>query len=265
MKEYLTIGDFARLRNVDRKSLRYYERIGALVPAYTDPQTKYRYYTVDQLVDLDTILVCLELGIPLKEASQYRSENGTLDIYRLFQDGKERLNEKLLRLQVTIKRLESSLNAMQKTDLPLHSCCEYERHLKKRYLVKRPLTKPDDERAFRQDAAELFDAAKANGLVPIFNFPVGLLAENYSDGVHLFATLELLPYEAENSEVTILPEGRYLCQENPDMDFYAPSNFCRDLFAQHPDAAFATISNITLQSYENGIFPWEVQIFLGNS
>ena len=38
MDGYLTIGDFAKLRNVDRKSLRYYERIGALIPAYTDPQ-----------------------------------------------------------------------------------------------------------------------------------------------------------------------------------------------------------------------------------
>ena len=33
MKGYLSISDFARLRNVNPKSLRYYERIGALIPA----------------------------------------------------------------------------------------------------------------------------------------------------------------------------------------------------------------------------------------
>ena len=33
MQEYLTIGEFAKLHNVNQKSLRYYEQIGALVPA----------------------------------------------------------------------------------------------------------------------------------------------------------------------------------------------------------------------------------------
>ena len=30
---YLTISELGRLRNVDSKSLRYYERVGALIPA----------------------------------------------------------------------------------------------------------------------------------------------------------------------------------------------------------------------------------------
>ena len=42
MQGYLSISDFAKLRNVHPKSLRYYERIGALIPAYTDPETGYR-------------------------------------------------------------------------------------------------------------------------------------------------------------------------------------------------------------------------------
>ena len=115
MDGYLTIGDFAKLRNVDRKSLRYYERIGALIPAYTDPQTNYRYYKLEQLVDLDTILLCLELGIPLKQTANYKNQDGTLDVLRLFSDGKEKFNEKLLKLHTTWKRLESSLSAIQET------------------------------------------------------------------------------------------------------------------------------------------------------
>ena len=57
MQEYLSIGDFAKLRNVNPKSLRYYERIGALVPAHIDPDTGYRYYALEQLVEMDMILM----------------------------------------------------------------------------------------------------------------------------------------------------------------------------------------------------------------
>lgn len=115
MDNYLTIGEFAKLRNIDRKSLRYYERIGALIPAYTDPSTKYRYYTTDQLVDLDTILMCLELGIPLKQATQYRNDEGTLDTLKLFNDGKHKVNEKLLKLYSTMARLEKSIRSMEES------------------------------------------------------------------------------------------------------------------------------------------------------
>lgn len=72
--------ELGRLHNVDSKSLRYYEQVGALIPAYIDTYTQYRYYTVGQLVDLDTILLCLEMGIPLKEASKYRDEQGMLAV-----------------------------------------------------------------------------------------------------------------------------------------------------------------------------------------
>ena len=55
MKDHLTISRFARLRGIDINSLRYYERLGILTPAYTDPQTRYRYYTAEQQSVLDVI------------------------------------------------------------------------------------------------------------------------------------------------------------------------------------------------------------------
>ena len=53
MKYGFTISEFAKLRDININSLRYYERIGVLTPAYTDPDTGYRYYTPDQLSILD--------------------------------------------------------------------------------------------------------------------------------------------------------------------------------------------------------------------
>ena len=99
MKEYLTIGEFAKLHNVNQKSLRYYEQIGVLIPAWTDPSTGYRYYALEQLIEMDMILMCLELDIPLKEAQQYRNADQTLDIRHLLRDGQQKAQEKMHRLQ----------------------------------------------------------------------------------------------------------------------------------------------------------------------
>lgn len=262
MDSYLTIGDFAKLRNVDRKSLRYYERIGALIPAYIDPQTKYRYYKIEQLVDLDTILVCLELGIPLKEATKYKNEDGTLDILKLFNDGKEKINEKFLRLYLTLKRLESSICSIHETKAFEKKTDFYERHIQKRYILRKQFTHFDDELFFRNEAKDLFIQAQSQGLVPIFNFPVGLMVERLHDSLTAYITLELLPYEINHAPVFILPEGTYLCYQEQSASLYNPATYCFDLFVQHPDVNMVTISNMTLEKYENGIFPLEVQAFI---
>lgn len=260
MDGYLSIGDFAKLRNVDRKSLRYYERIGALIPAYIDPRTKYRYYKLEQLVDLDTILVCLELEIPLKEAVKYRNQDGTLDIFQLFSDGKEKLNEKFLRLYLTLKRLESSLSSIQESKIYEKKADWYERQLNPRYVLRRPLNKLDDELLFRQEAKDLFIEAEAQGLVPIFNFPVGLMAERKGAGFSFYVTLELLFGEADHPDLFTLPGGTYSCRQTYSANLYQPASYCQDILDGNPGITLLTISNMTLGKYEKGIFPLEIQV-----
>lgn len=99
MKDHLTISRFARLRGIDINSLRYYERLGILTPAYTDPQTRYRYYTAEQLSVLDMILLCINLGVPLKELRAYFDESGDFRSRALFEEGRRRTEEKIRELQ----------------------------------------------------------------------------------------------------------------------------------------------------------------------
>lgn len=260
MKTLLTIGDFAKLRNVDRKSLRYYERIGALIPSYIDPQTKYRYYKLEQLVDLDTILVCLELGIPLKEATKYKNKDGTLDILKLFNDGKDKMNEKFLRLHTTLKRLEYSIYSIQKNKTFEKKRNFYKRHINKRYILRKSFTQFNDEIFFRNEAKDLFIEAQSYELIPIFNFPVGLMLERLNENINIYITLELLPYEINNSEVFTLPEGTYLCYQEDSANLYNPTKHFLNIFTNNPSVNIVTISNMTLEKYEKGIFPLEVQV-----
>lgn len=264
MDSYLTIGEFAKLRNVDRKSLRYYERIGALIPAYIDPQTKYRYYKLEQLVDLDTILVCLELGIPLKDATKYKNEDGTLNILKLFNDGKEKINEKFLSLNITLKRLESSLYSIQESKAFEKNKEFYKRHINQRYILRKPFSKFDNEINFRSEAKDLFVKAQSLGLIPIFNFPVGLMFERFKESHRMYITLEILPYQINSCEVFTLPEGNYLCYQERSGNLYDPETYCLDIFADNPNVNIITISNMTLEKYEKGIFPIEVQALVNN-
>ena len=43
MKKYFTIGEISKMKGVGIKSLRYYDKVGVLKPAYINQETGYRY------------------------------------------------------------------------------------------------------------------------------------------------------------------------------------------------------------------------------
>lgn len=109
MKQFLSIGEVAKARNVNVQSLRYYEKLGILIPAYTNPQNGYRYYTLEQIMILDTILLCIDLGIPLKELINYVDDNGQLQFERLLEDGQRLAKEKIQKIQENLHFIDHTL------------------------------------------------------------------------------------------------------------------------------------------------------------
>lgn len=70
----LKIRDFAKLAEVSMTTLRYYDEIGLLKPIQVDPETGYRFYTIDQLPHLHRILAFKELGLGLAQIVEILDE-----------------------------------------------------------------------------------------------------------------------------------------------------------------------------------------------
>jgi len=51
-EKLMKIGEIAAFFNVSVKAIRIYEKKGILIPAKTDPDTGYRYYTANQVQTL---------------------------------------------------------------------------------------------------------------------------------------------------------------------------------------------------------------------
>ena len=69
-----TVGEFARLAQVSRRLLRYYDEIGLLKPMQTDRFTDYRYYSAEQLPQLNRILALKDLGLSLDQIQRMLSD-----------------------------------------------------------------------------------------------------------------------------------------------------------------------------------------------
>lgn len=73
------IGEFSKFSRVSVKMLRHYDEIGLLKPARVDPHSDYRYYSADQLTQLNRILVFKDLGFSLEQIAQLLHEDLSTD------------------------------------------------------------------------------------------------------------------------------------------------------------------------------------------
>lgn len=250
MKGYLSIGEFAGLRHVNQKSLRYYERIGALIPAYTDPDTGYRYYAPEQVIEMDMILMCLELDIPLREAARYRKADGTLDIQRLLQEGRQKIQEKLEHLQNGLRQMEDAVGRVEDGERVRNREGSYRRMLPERMILRESFSAAGGALSFKKASARIFQQGQALGLLPVFTFPIGLVATRRGNTFKADIFLEVLPQEGKLSVLEALPGGAYLCQQQPGRGLENPGQLIETYFAQHPEAEQLVITNLSSASFD---------------
>ena len=67
----LTIGQFAAMHGINKKTLMWYDEIGLFKPAAINPENGYRCYSYHQSPILETILLLRELNVSLDEIREF--------------------------------------------------------------------------------------------------------------------------------------------------------------------------------------------------
>lgn len=215
----LSIGEAAKLKNVSIKALRYYEKLGIFNPAYIDPQSGYRYYSPAQLFDLDVILTCGELGIPLKHILDYQTEQGTIDLRQLLIEGSELAEQKIKRARQSLLQINTYLEEIEQQDSFRHCPNTYTRTMPSRYFCAKPwdISRPFEIKNYLKTMSDLYQLADELGTTPLYF--QGLLIDTTSTektpSCQAYVTVDLYPsksstdIQANNADIKYLPEDTY--------------------------------------------------------
>lgn len=106
MKDKLSIGEFARLRNITTETLRHYDRIGLLKPIKVDSKTGYRYYSILQYEEVGTIKELRQLGMSIDEIKKYFNNRNLKQSVNILKDKHDELRNRIKELQ----QLEESIS-----------------------------------------------------------------------------------------------------------------------------------------------------------
>ena len=208
IKQYLTIGEVAKTRGVNVQSLRYYEKLGILVPAYVNPETGYRYYSLEQIMILDTILLCVELGIPLKHLENYVDESGQLEFERLLNAGRRLAKNKIQKIEENLESIDYTLRHIHAQKSFLGRTGQYARYIFRRCAMTAPCLQTPDAKTYEKCLSGLFALTHESGLHA--NFPHGIVS-SYRHGRYVGSRMFLEVLPAHHEQIEFFPEGNYTC------------------------------------------------------
>lgn len=97
-KDYLTTGELTQLMGITKHTLFHYDDIGLFQPKYIN-EKGYRFYSIDQIDILNTILVLRDLDMPLKEIQTYVSQRTPELFQQIFLEHEAQIAKQIKKLQ----------------------------------------------------------------------------------------------------------------------------------------------------------------------
>lgn len=114
MKNYLSISEAAKKVNTTTETLRHYDRIGLVSPSKKDEWTKYRYYTKQDIVRLNTVRALQQMDLPLKEIKKVLDYDNLQEIVNYLAEAEKKADEKIASLQYSKSKIRLAKSDYEK-------------------------------------------------------------------------------------------------------------------------------------------------------
>ena len=95
----LTIGQFAAMHRINKKTLMWYDEISLFKPAAVNPENGYRCYNYHQSPILETILLLRELDVSIQEIQDFMQNRSAGSLKNLLEDKIAELDLRITHLQ----------------------------------------------------------------------------------------------------------------------------------------------------------------------
>lgn len=204
-----TIGQFAKLHAINKKTLMWYDETGLLKPACIG-ENGYRYYTYRQSSTLETILMLRELDVSLSEIRHFMANRSAAHLECLLTEKIQQLSQTISHLKTVQRSLENhrqDMRTLLHIDLSEISLVDKDR----RYLVTVPT---DAELSFEKEIEAVVEETKKYQLRRLHDasygsiIPVGRLLEGrFTDYSALFIEIA---NPIRKKGLHIQPAGKYV-------------------------------------------------------
>ena len=214
LNKRFTIGEMAKMHNIAESTLRYYDEKGIFHPSIVDPQTNYRYYTIDQFSLLDTIKFLRQLNIPLKEIKKYIDERNPAYALNLLEKQQEMMLKKQREIEYALAKMEHRIHLIKKaTKAKAEQMVIKEIPQRKITAIAVAPNTTDDMFEYYihslQKNMRQMDDSLFSGDIGVTVAKKGLMQNEFQAYSSVFILLDYMPFQVQSSDE--IKEGLYAC------------------------------------------------------
>lgn len=209
-KYLFSIGEVSKIKNITVKALRFYDRIGLIKPYFTDPDTKYRYYHINQFIYFDIIKAARSMDISPNDLIPYFANNDSTGLYHLINEYKKTLDSKIKNLKKAIDSINEVTNTMDIAQKVDKSGSIYRRNIPDRHVIAVPFDFEKSHEDILTDFMLLDASVNRRGLVNCFE--QGVIYSQSNTGIipeYIFTCVQKKVVEV--SDYRYIPGGEYVC------------------------------------------------------
>lgn len=211
MKKLYSIGEVSEIKEITIKALRYYHKVGILIPAYIDEETGYRYYSIDQFVHIDIIKGCRTLGTSISELQEIFKEKDTDKLLYFLQDKKKEAEENISRMKDIIDNIDSLSFSIKDSKYIAENDDIVERFFEDRYIIVTPCEEVGNlrELIYYSNLEKMLRHKKAQSSMDrgiIYNLNDYMTAKP----VYVFNGIKISNNVKIDEHIKVLPKGRYI-------------------------------------------------------
>ena len=205
-----SIGQFARLHEVNKKTLMWYDEIGLLKPAVTKPDG-YRYYTYHQSSVLEVILMLRDLDVPISDIQKFLNNRSASTFETLLSENISKIEQRITHLTA----MQEILTDKQRDMKNLHRLDLSEIAVIEKKKANRLVTMATSEDpSFDEDTEKIIALARKYGLHRLQDATYG--AMRYVEKLYRgesgkcdFLYIQM-PFPLQKEGLHLQPTGRYL-------------------------------------------------------
>ncbi len=208
--QYLTTGQFAKIVNVPKHVLYYYDEINLFKPSYSD-ENGYRYYSYYQFDSFSVIRFLKTLNVPLKEIKHYVTHKSPSSLLQLLHEKQSIITNQILNLK-DLELIIQNIQSLTQLAMDAPSNTVQIVHRKAENILMSETLSPEHPQDYKEFMTHYITFCSQHQIK--FSNYVGvmidkhiILHQEYNTFSQLFAVMyskRIKPY------TSIKPEGNYL-------------------------------------------------------
>lgn len=206
---YMTTGELAKIMGITKHTLFHYDDIGLFKPQMKD-EKGYRFYSVEQMETLDTILVLKDLDIPLNDIKKLMKNRNHDHIVEI-------LNNHQHQIQNQIQKLNKMNHWIEQKKKSILTSCQEDfsnitiKHYPSRYYLYNTIS-DDSNQNFYKATNELITHFVQRHPYHFYQVAYIQYDQDFQNNdFDIYNNVSLLLYDPpQEQNYKILPEGQYL-------------------------------------------------------